>query len=173
MLARLNALGIDTKLFPTFEQATLLLNFLAPQPQRNNHLPTNELFLENEILKNVAFDHLYGLLLMTIGRRRRELVDDETTRNKVLMHIRLCRKSCFNGTWLDELEEFLKNVEYTEAVAAADRCPYLVAERVFRVKQAQDRLSDAIFAEVVASGTVLFIENERSELNLHGHWEFH
>ena len=102
-------LGIDTTLFPTFEQATLLLNFLAPQPQRNNRLPTNELFFENEILINVAFVHLYGLLLMIVGRR----LDDETTRNKVLMQILLCRKSSFNGTWLDELEEFLKNVEYT------------------------------------------------------------
>jgi len=67
----------------------------------------------------------------------------------------------------------LKNVEYTKAIAAADRCSNLVAEREFRLKQAQDHLYDANFAEAVASGIVLFIDNERSELNLHGHWKFH
>ena len=90
MLARLNALGIVPNLFRTFEQATLLLNFLEPQPERHNRLPTNDLLLGNESVTKIAFGILHSLLLTTVGRRRRKLIDDELTCNEVLMQIRLC-----------------------------------------------------------------------------------
>ena len=148
MLAKLNGLGIDPTLFATFEQATLLLNFLEPQPQRNNRLPQKNLFLGDERYRNLAFGTLYSLFYITVGRRQRELLDDEPTRMEVLTQIRLCHLSSFSDRWLDDLEEFLTNGEYTiqavnEAVAAADSCSHLVTECEFRLKQAEDRLSVA------------------------------
>jgi hypothetical protein len=173
MLARLNALGIRAATFSTFQQATLLLNFLEPQPDRSNRLPTNDQILGDDTFRNIAFGHLYHLLSMTVGKRRRELVDDETTRSEVLMQLSLCRDSSFSGPWLDELDELLNSVEYTEAVAAADRCSNVVTEHELRVKRAEDRLSAANFAEALASCSVLNIQSGRGNLNLHGHWEFH